>query len=161
MITLNEKKKGSKKFVRKVFNWYSKEVQDENSWWAIQDDDEQLWINSLGGRCSISEQSIVLETVYAEEFEDLDWSSTSLNLPDSKFGWLDRNGKFYGCSYEDHDSCAYYLLKSDVSDIESKGWVRVYDDHFVLHKGNLSAEQRNYLSLAGHKIDKHLYGEWE
>jgi len=75
----------------------------------------------MGGWRNIGDKKDVLEVTYAKDFENLDWSNTNLNIPDSKYGWLDRNGKFYGCQYKSHDSCAFYIIKEDVYELELKG----------------------------------------
>ena len=127
------------------------------------------FISYMGGYNFGCKDDEILETVEAEDFESLDWSKTTLLIPDSDAGWLDRNGKFYGCRSEDHDVLAYFYLKKDVSELEKEGWVRVYGGPDTraswVQSGwvqggrfdmKLSADQRNWLSLQGHEI-----GEWD
>jgi len=123
------------------------------SWWRLEVDRIFNW---AGGYSFLGGDDVIYETVEAKSFEDLDWSKTYLNQPDSDAGWLDRNGRFYGCDSRDHDACAWFLLKKKVSELEKTGWVRVYGppECYLTWtvQGRLSAEQRNWLSRRGYVI---------
>lgn len=125
----------------------------------------QKLFNRAGGYCLVEEDDKILETVEAEDWEELDYTKTSLvDLNGKDAGWLDRNGKFYGCDSKDHDEVVYYYFKSTLEEFERIGWVRVYAApetwrEFDIYWHNLSrlrlsAEQRNWLSLRGHKVDE-------
>ncbi len=130
------------------------------TWWYRKDGVKL--VGTGGGYNFGYDDDVIIETVEAEDFESLDWSKSSLLQPDSDAGWLARDGKFYGCDSEDHDTLAYYLLKKNVEELEEALWVRVYGapghDPIAWTMGSsdwharISAEQRNWLSLRGHKV---------
>lgn len=111
------------------------------------------WINVAGGWMPKSKEDKIIETVEAESFEGLDWTKTSFINPDSDSGWLDRYGKWYGCSTMEHDFIAYYILKKSIEELEKEGYVRVYDEKNWICKKRLSPDQRNWLSFHGHKVE--------
>lgn len=84
------------------------------------------WTSDCGSFMLKREDDVIVSSVEAESFEELDYSLTSLNQPDSKAGWLDRNGKFYGCDSTKHDLYAYCILHQSVAQLECEGWVRIY-----------------------------------
>ena len=140
-------KKSCKEQVERVFCL----VYDEgagSSWW---ESDGDQWRNSAGGWMPKRDNDVVLEECEAKDFGSLDWTKTYLLKPDSNMGWLSRAGRFYGCSYMDHDLLAYYVLRKDVSELEDTGWVRVLHDGFECQE-RLSPEQRNFLQTRGHIV---------
>lgn len=145
------------KFVHVVDEfYYSKNPQKSynmSNWFKLVGN---TLINCRGGRKPYSiANDIILEEVYADEFEDLDWSKTWLNDSDSEYGWLDRDGNFYGCGYESHDLSSYFLFKCEVGELEEKGFVRVSYDYQC--RKRLSVEQKNWLILHGYKIKEYDY----
>lgn len=92
-----------------------------NYWW---EDGGAFWINSAGGRCHKSKNDVILQTVQSA-FEDLDWTITSYVEPDSKTGWLSPDGKYWGCSTQNHRSVADLVLKSSSEKLLDQGWVKV------------------------------------
>ena len=57
-------------------------------------------------------------------WDDLDYSFLLKN--ESPYGWIDRNGKYYGCEYEDHDDIAELVLHKTSRQLETEGWIKVY-----------------------------------
>jgi len=96
---------------------------------------------------------ILCEDSPDKEYEDLDHTKTALLKLDSEAGWLDRSGRFYGCSSYEHDTVAWLILHESVAVLEEAGWVRIYgiDEHYCSKR--LSPEQRNWLSKHGHAIE--------
>ena len=94
----------------------------DNGWWRISEDGKHL-INAYGGwhDYTPSSDDIIAE---ADSWDDLDWSH--LLKPDSPYGWIDREGKFYGCSYSNHDAVAERILHSNDRVLEEQGWIKVY-----------------------------------
>lgn len=82
----------------------------------------------------------------------LDWKGTWLFRPGSNFGWLNRNGRFFGCPTYYHDQLAEFMLGLDVTELENTGWVRVKGSNYYSCLKRLSAEQRNWLSIKGYKV---------
>lgn len=54
--------------------------------------------------------------------------------------WLDRQR--WSCGWMEHDNIAYYYLKSDITELENKGWIRVMYD-VPVYKGKLTQAQYN------------------
>lgn len=139
--------------------------EKHGAWWHEYDvhpfSGNMAYLNFSGAGFDDKGTEKVLEEVVAESFKDLDWSKTSLVQPDSEAGWLDRDGRFTGCSATNHDCCAHYHLKKRVWELEETGWVRVYGkgkemEWFVggacTKSVRLSAEQRNWLSSNGYLV---------
>jgi hypothetical protein len=96
----------------------------------------------------------ILETNnQARYFDQLDWTKTTLLRPDSEYGWLDRDGKFYGCLYMHHSLVAELILHKRMWELEDAGWARVMGKQtpVSMYKNRLSADQRNWLSLNGYE----------
>lgn len=139
---------------------------EDGGWWyeyAVHPfSGNMAYLNFAGaGFDEKGDENVRLEA-QAERFSDLDWSETALVQPDSDAGWLDRDGRFYGCHDTQHDMCARYVLKKRVGDLEATGWVRVYGlnkemEWFVggasTKSIRLSAEQRNWLSSNGYLVN--------
>lgn len=94
----------------------------------------------------------VLEVAEAEHLTLLDWRKTPYYTPEGNSGWLSREGRFYGCPNYCHDVLAWCVLGMKVPELEKLGWVRVYSETWYVCQTRLSAEQKNWLSLNGHKI---------
>lgn len=124
----------------------------QGNFWYLSDGDK--WRNSAGGYMPKRDEDIIVETIEAESFDDLDWTKTNILKPESNIGWLSRHGKFYGCGYMGHDTVAYYILKKDVLELENTGWVRILGKNDYYCEKRLSPEQRNFLSIKGHLISE-------
>lgn len=101
---------------------YSNGTVVDNGWWRISDDGTKL-VNRCGGYHGYepSEDDIVCEV---DGWGDLDYSFLVKN--DSPYGWIDRNGKYYGCEYEDHEDIAEFVLHKTSRQLEAEGWIKVY-----------------------------------
>lgn len=97
-------------------------------------------------------QDIVREVFEAEHITQLDWTKTPLYNHDCVSGWLSREGRFYGCPSYLHDMLAACVLDMKVPDLEKLGWVRIYDHKWFTCSHRLNAEQRNWLSMSGYKV---------
>lgn len=119
-----------------------------SSWWELRDG---MLINRVGGRHSYREEyETILETVTAEDFEDLDWNNTYLNNPKENSGWLAPDGTFYGCPSQAHDLCAYLLIKKETKELEDEGYVRIYyKDEWICMK-DLTEIQAKFLLEKGY-----------
>ena len=96
----------------------------ENFWWQWDDNtpkESACLYNMFGGKssnCDIRNCQIV----DAEDFDKLNWAGTSI-FNNSRYGWLDREGKFYGCDYRHHDLQAKLVHGSSRAKLEKLGWV--------------------------------------
>src|SRR3972149_10751953 len=82
--------------------------------WFKGDNNKDVWHNGSGGYCSKSDKDEVIKEVDVEDWGDLDWLVTELLDPNSPYGWLNRGGKYYGCSSQAHDRMAHDGLKKNV-----------------------------------------------
>ena len=89
----------------------------------------------------------------------MDWNDTALKQPKSDAGWLDREGRFYGCDSRSHDTYAHYIFKKEVVDLEKTGWVRVYgkssEPQWAIGGGfglRLSEVQKMWLDRNGYRV---------
>lgn len=109
------------KFLHEFLRYSDGTVRD-NMWWRISEDGTMLF-NRCGGHHSYepSEDDIICEV---DSWDDLDYSFLLKN--ESPYGWIDRNGKYYGCEYEDHDDIAELVLHKTSRQLETEGWIKVY-----------------------------------
>ena len=129
-----------------------------NSWFKrVQEEDDFFYQNPDGGRFPGKVDLIPIETVYAESFDDLDWTKTYLNISENGAGWLDREARFHGCPFQQHDRHAYRIIKQEVVDLENQGWVRVNGKLGYMTMQTLSPEQRIWLDRKGYKVEDDGY----
>ena len=65
------------------------------------------------------------EMVEADDYKDLNWEDTHVLNKDSRFGWVDRKGVFYGCDWRFHGAQAELVHKCDLATLEQKGWIHI------------------------------------
>lgn len=106
------------KFLHEFIRLPNDDVVD-NGWWEINGN---LLVNMFGGRHDYdpSDDDIIVE---ADGWEDIDCSF--LLVPDSRFGWVDPDGIFYGCEYTNHRLIARYIFGMDEFTLE-KTHVKIY-----------------------------------
>lgn len=99
---------------------YADGIVRDNGWWRISGD--RLY-NRCGGSHDYvpHDDDIICE---ANDWDELDYSY--LLKPESKYGWIDRNGRFYGCNYEEHDDIAELVLHKSSRQLETEGWIKIY-----------------------------------
>jgi len=122
-------------------------------YWMRENDDN--WVQFVKGiwcpKTNKDEIKLCAEIDIEETFL-LDWSNTWLHRPDSNAGWLNRDGRFFGCPWHYHDHLAKFVLGYEVPEVEDAGWVRVQNSQYYTCEKRLSAEQENWLSTRGFKI---------
>ena len=104
----------------------------EEFWWQYDEKTPKksaTLINMYGGINSGNDIS-KLKIVEAKSFYDLDWKGTKIYSDKYKYGWIDRNGKFYGCSYESHDLQARLVHHSTRRELEKQGWIHISKDMY-------------------------------
>ena len=107
-------------------------VKYDNYWWEYDDKTPLEYAtvyNMYGGKmteCDLTK----CEIVEAKDFEYLDWTNTDLLNNQSKFGWVDRNGKFYGCNFEHHGLQAKLVHRSSRRELEKLGWIIIGKNFF-------------------------------
>lgn len=115
-------------------------VKFNNFWWEYDESTPKncaTLLNLVGGHHS-GNNITNCQIVEANGFEFLDWSGTSVLNNNSKYGWLDTEGNFYGCDYEDHDIQAELVHHSSRRELEKKGWIHISVD-MMHHTGKAMA----------------------
>lgn len=91
-----------------------------------------------------------------DEIIESDWTTINhnyyLNKTDSPYGWIDKEGNFYGCDYFEHNDCAITCFGLYEGSAERAGYVKVYKENNELtyyHEGFLTDAQRQTLINRG------------
>lgn len=136
---------------------YGDGTKRDNGWWKISADGTNL-LNEVGGYHPYipCPDDIIAE---ADSWDDLDYSY--LLKPDSSYGWIDRDGKFFGCDYSGHRDIAERILHSSERALEMQGWIKIYRDFdgkttwFIewdyCHSGGITEAQEKTLEEKGLK----------
>lgn len=107
--------------------------------------------NRYGGKSSynvVEKGDIIVD---ADDWKDLDWTACLLRS-DSKYGYIDPQGKWYGCNYSDHLDLCELVIRQD--NPEEYGWVKVYkssfrDPDYYSRRKFLTEEQKKTLCDIG------------
>lgn len=123
----------------------------DNGYWEITDDPPykpgyQIRVENRHGGWhyhTITEDDEIIES---------DWQTIDrkyfLSKSDSPYGWIDKDGTFYGCDYFEHIDCALVCFDLYEGAAEQAGYVKVYKDNGGLtyyHEGFLTDAQRQTL----------------
>jgi len=89
------------------------------------------------------------EIVEAKSWFDLDWKGTTVYSDIYYTGWLSPNGKFFGCDYECHEEQAMFVHKTNLTDLEEKGFIKITkklrtNEYIVLNDCNVTLQQYNW-----------------
>lgn len=123
----------------------------DNGWWKIEGN---RVYNRFGG-CHTYEPSDTDIIVECDDWKDLDWSI--LIKKDSPYGWISRDGTFYGCGYGDHKDLAELYLHKSEKELELLGYIKIYRGYDrkpsmyfnYLNCGFITENQKNTLSNLG------------
>ena len=103
-------------------------VKYEKTWRGIRKDSKikNATIVNCGGLIIATNVDLrKYKIVEANSFEDLDWTDTEVLNRNSSFGWLDREGNFYGCDFACHDFQAQFIHKTTRRELETLGWIHI------------------------------------
>lgn len=97
-----------------------------NIWWEYKGDplNNARLYHIFGGESQPKDISD-LNIVEAQDFYHLDWEGTDVLNKNSRFGWLDREGNFYGCEFEFHELQAVFLHHKNSRELEKLGWIHI------------------------------------
>jgi hypothetical protein len=137
------------KFLHEFMCYGDSTEKHDNGWWEI--DGDYLY-NTAGGRHSYIPKAddIIAE---ADDITGLDWSH--LIKDDCPTGWVDLDGKFYGCEVEAHSAVARLYFKSDEKELEELGWVKIFRSFndksltFYCENRNMNKQQEDCLIESG------------
>lgn len=102
-------------------------VKIDNFWWELDTTtplNNATIYNLVGGRQTEWDLTKA-EIVEAKDWQHLDWSGTCLYDNTLKTGWLNPEGKFFGCDYRNHSSQANYVHGKRERDLELEGWIKL------------------------------------
>ena len=113
-------------------------------WWNLQGNNKL--VNYGRGYTYLLSSDVIIETVELKSWHEL-WTpeniaktteyqtlvidSTNKNL---KIGWLSPDGKMHYCKYQNHILYVHIVLDKTVPEIETEGWVHIYNDHYNYKK---------------------------
>lgn len=101
-------------------------VKYDNLWWEYEDDPlNNARLYHIFGSETQPKDITNLEIVEADDFYHLNWEGTDLLNKNSQYGWLDREGNFYGCAFEFHELQAVFLHKKKGGELEKLGWIHI------------------------------------
>lgn len=142
---------GKSKFVLLGDTFYTSRV------WVKEIGD--FWEESYGGPRKKVRHDVILDVVYADSFDDLDWKRTHYYKADGESGWLSPEGVFWGCEYGGHCNLASYVIRTPYERLERNRWVhvdRAGEKHRYTYRiavGEPTAAQEAWLSAHGHDLD--------
>jgi hypothetical protein len=100
-------------------------------WWRIKDENSPLYnvklYNYNDSNCGNHDVS-KCKIVFADNWDKLDWSNTSILSNKEKTGWLSPSGKFYGCDYRNHAIQALLVHHKKEDELEKLGWIKITRD---------------------------------
>jgi len=133
----------------------------DNGYWEIIDDppykpDYHIRVeNRYGGwhYHTITEDDEIIES---------DWQTIDhnyyLSKVNSPYGWIDKDGTFFGCDYFEHNDCALACFGLYEGAAERAGYVKIYKENDKLsyyHEGFLTDAQRQ--ALINRDIELFIY----
>ena len=136
-----------------------------NGFWKIEEREEgTVCVNRFGGWHWYTED-LGNDFYEVDKYEDLPFKKYLIN-DKYKTGWVDREGRFYGCDWEQHSDVAWYCFGKEEYELEEAGWIKItntiYKDWFSNSNGELdyyytsdwpmTAEQINWLNKNGFKV---------
>ena len=101
----------------------------ENGWWEYRPETGKVY-NRNGGWHNFSEHPM-------QEFKEGEWPDIiAMTIRDDSLltGWIAPDGEWYGCESTEHVSLANYLLKTSERDLEERGWIKVTEIPWYLHR---------------------------
>lgn len=113
-----------------LFLLYKDESYPNGFWWEVNAESKEDIAKGrtvrLENRCGGGFDYICEgdeEVAEADDWDSLDWKRVLL-IPDSKYGYIDPDGRWYGCNFHDHFDLCRYVLNEDSP--EEYGWVKVF-----------------------------------
>lgn len=108
---------------------------NQDSWWATKEIMEpygEIFRNMNGGFCSAEGFDILEEVEYSNyaDFENTHRKEIFgyLIKPESKFGWLNPKGEFFGCDFTKHLEVAEDYFGFDEETLEKQGWIKIFKE---------------------------------
>lgn len=97
-----------------------------------------------------------------DEIIESDWETVKrkyyLSKSDSPYGWIDKDGIFFGCDYFEHNDCALACFGLYEGAAEQAEYVKIYKENDKLsyyHEGFLTDAQRQ--ALINRNIELFIY----
>lgn len=141
-------------------------VKINNFWWEIEDD--KLY-NMVGGHQLADWYKIEDEDVVeVNDWKDLDWIGTEIYDDTLKTGWINRDGKFFGCGSQWHSRQSEFIHNKTERELELLGWIKVYRSNvfesknkngydFIIVSNRINELQKNKLNKLGFTDEEIAY----
>lgn len=123
--------------------WFVHEFDDrynppmDNGYWEVKwhDEDEKP---QIGERCRVvnavggwHEHTIAeCDEILFSTWHDVEYAYYTTNQQ-ADYGWIDKEGNFYGCSYMGHADCAAACFDLSELEAEQAGYVKIYRDRVM------------------------------
>ena len=120
----------------------AKFVRYKHYWWKYNEKTNPEYATLTNWRGEIA-KGVNINYLYcteAQDFNFLDWRGTPVLDYTSRYGWLDRNGKFYGCVYTEHAAQAILVHHSTRRELEELGWIHISKSSYYDNSGKLVAQ---------------------
>ncbi len=130
-IKLHFKKKSGKYYIPKDLN-NKAFVKIDNFWWELDISTplKKATVYNMGsGRMTEIDVSGD-EICEAKDWQYLNWEGTEILSNKYETGWLDRDGKFYGCDYRCHSMQAELIHNADERSLELAGYIKITNIYF-------------------------------
>ena len=126
-----------------------------NGFWKIEERDGDLvCVNRFGGWHNYCRE-LGDEFYEVDRYEDLPFAKYLIS-DKYKTGWLDRDGKFYGCEWEQHSNVAWYCFGKEEEELEKGGWIKITKSVARL----FSNIDKDYFSNTNGDLDYYYLSEW-
>jgi len=100
--------------------------------WKITQEHNEPYIGKLVRLENYNGGYHYYKIVEQDEIFSSDWETVLYNYyknnQKSEYGWLNREGQFFGCDKYDHAQCIYNISGMYEQDAEKVGWIKIYYD---------------------------------
>lgn len=145
--------------------WFLHEFDDrynpprDNGYWEIGEDKPEIGdfiklYNSCGGFHNhlITEKDELIQSTWEEILYKYYHDNQT-----SPYGWIDREGNFFGCDYMEHKACADACCNLTEIQAEQQGYIKIYSALGELEyycDGRMTVAQKNTLESRGFIVDE-------
>jgi hypothetical protein len=113
------------------------------------------WVDRHGKQHAYADGDLRAFPIYeAEDFDD--FVLTCYLKKTLAAGWIDRQGRFWGNDFFDHNNTIHDMLKKTVAEVEAGGWVKLNFHEWICLRP-LSPEQRATLIRIGREPEDPHY----
>ena len=142
--------------------WFLHEFDDkhDNGYWEIGENKPEIGdfikvYNDYGGFHShlITEEDELVQSTWEKVLYKYYHDNQT-----SPYGWIDREGNFFGCDYMEHSKCADACFNLTEAQAEQQGYIKIYSALRELEyycNGRMTVAQKNTLESRGFTVDEY------